>query len=179
MIKIYKKKIMFYFFGRLSEEKGLKVFLEVCKELPNINFKIAGTGPLEEECQKIKNIDYVGFKTGKDLEQLISKAQFSVYPSIWYENCPLSILESQSMGTPVITANYGGMQELVEKGKTGILINKVDKDNLKKAILELYNNKNEIKKMSEQCIKKRNNMISIEQYCDKIMKIYKKVLKEG
>ena len=41
------------FFGRLSEEKGLDIFLDVCKELPNIYFKIAGTGPLEKECTGI------------------------------------------------------------------------------------------------------------------------------
>ena len=117
------------FFGRLSEEKGLDIFLDVCKELPDIYFKIAGTGPLEKECTGVKNVEFVGFKTGKDLEELISRAKFSIYPSVWYENCPLSILESESLGTPVITANYGGMKELVEDEKTGVLVDKIDKYN--------------------------------------------------
>lgn len=175
----YDKENYILFFGRLSEEKGLKIFLEVCKELKNIQFKVAGTGPLQSLCENFSpNVEYVGFKTGKDLEQLIAKAKFSVYPSIWYENCPLSILESESLGTPVITANYGGMKELVDDGETGILINKIDKDSLKNAIMNLYNDDKKINEMSKKCIEKRESMISMEQYCKKLEEIYKQVLKE-
>lgn len=172
-----KKDDYVLFFGRLSEEKGLNIFLDVCKELPNIHFKIAGTGPLEKACTEIENIEFVGFKTGKELEELIAKAKFSVYPSVWYENCPLSILEAESLGTPVITANYGGMKELVEDGKTGVLVNKIDKENLKNAILNLYSDNEKIVKMAKNCIAKREDMISMKQYCDKITKIYEETIK--
>lgn len=172
--KKIKKDNYVLFFGRLSEEKGLDVFLDVCKKLPNIKFKIAGTGPLEKKCVNIKNVDFVGFKTGIELENLIAKAKFSVYPSVWYENCPLSILESESLGTPVITANYGGMKELVEDGLTGILVDKIDKENLKYAIETLYNDDKKIKNMSENCIEKRKRMTSMKQYCDKLLEIYEK-----
>ena len=175
----YDKENYILFFGRLSDEKGLRIFLEVCKELKNIKFKVAGTGPLQSLCGNFSsNVEYVGFKTGKDLEQLISKAKFSVYPSIWYENCPLSILESESLGTPVITANYGGMKELVDDGETGILINKIDKDSLKNAIMSLYNDDKKINEMSKKCIEKREKMISMDQYCKKLEEIYNQVLKE-
>ena len=172
----YEKDNYVLFFGRLSEEKGLEIFLNACKELPHIHFKVAGTGPLEKKCKEIDNVEYVGFKTGKELEELIAKAKFSVYPSVWYENCPLSILEAESLGTPVITANYGGMKELVENDKTGILIDKIDVDNLKKAIDSLYNNDEKLKEMKKNCIAKRSIMISMEQYCNKINEIYKKVI---
>ena len=178
-LECYEKENYILFFGRLSDEKGLRIFLEVCKELKNIKFKVAGTGPLQSLCGNFSsNVEYVGFKTGKDLEQLIAKAKFSVYPSIWYENCPLSILESESLGTPVITANYGGMKELVDDGKTGILINKIDKDSLKNAIMSLYNDDKKIKEMSKKCVEKREKMISMDQYCKKLEEIYNQVLKE-
>lgn len=173
----YDKEDYVLFFGRLSEEKGLDIFLKVCKELPNVNFKIAGTGPLEEKCKNINNVEFVGFKTGKDLEKLIAKAKFSVYPSVWYENCPLSILESESLGTPVITANYGGMKELVEDDKTGLLVDKIDVDSLKRSIELLYKNDEKLNIMKENCIAKRSKMVSIEQYCSQLMEIYKKVIK--
>ena len=129
-------------------------------------------------CKNVKNIDFVGFKTGKDLEELIAKAQFSVYPSIWYENCPLSILESESLGTPVITAKYGGMMELVENNITGVLIDEINVENLKNAILSLYNSKSKIEKMSKNCIDKRDRMITLNEYCEKIMGIYKDIIDE-
>lgn len=170
----YKKDNYVLFFGRLSEEKGLSIFLECCKALPNINFKIAGTGPLDYMCKNIKNVEFVGFKTGRELESLIAKAKFSVYPSIWYENCPLSILESESLGTPVITSKQGGMMELVEDKKTGILVENINKNNLKKAIENLYKDDKLISQMSKNCINKRKNMISLEEYCNKLLNIYEK-----
>ncbi len=169
------------YFGRLSEEKGLDIFLDVCKELPNLQFIIAGTGWLEDICKeadkRLENVKFVGFKTGKELETLISKAKFSVYPSVWYENCPLSILESESFGTPVITGNFGGMRELVEKNSTGILIDNMNKEELKEAIEQLYND-NKLKNMEENCIKKRNEMMSLNEYCNKLIGIYEQVLEE-
>lgn len=167
----FKEDYILYF-GRLSNEKGLDILLEAVKELPQVRVKIVGAGPLEDKCIGIKNVEYGGFKTGEELREIIKKAKFTIYPSVWYENCPLSILESESLGTPVITANYGGMKELVTDNETGILLNTITKDSLKNAILNLYNNENKIKKMSENCLLRRNEMITIEKYCEQIMNIY-------
>lgn len=172
----YKKEDYVLFFGRLSEEKGVKIFLEICIECPNIKFKIAGTGPLENCCKNIENVEFLGFKSGQDLEEIIAKAKFSVYPSIWYENCPLSILESESLGTPVMTADYGGMKELVEEGETGKLVrNILDKEEFKAEILNLYKNDILLDNMSKKCLEKRNEMINLKEYGDRILKIYYEV----
>lgn len=64
------------------------------KELPDVQFFFAGTGPLEETVNGIKNIKNVGFQKGEALEKLIREARFSIYPSEWYENCPFSVMES-------------------------------------------------------------------------------------
>ena len=60
-----------------------------------MQFIFAGTGPLEETVNGIKNIMNVGFQKGGALEKLIREARFSIYPSEWYENCPFSVMESQ------------------------------------------------------------------------------------
>lgn len=171
----YYKEDYVLFFGRLSEEKGVKIFIEACKELRNIKFKIAGAGPLENICKNVSNISFEGFKTGKDLKELIGKAMFVVYPSICYENCPLSILEAESLGTPVLTVNYGGAKELVEEGETGELITEVNKNELKSYILKMYNNKEKLKEMSNNCINKK--MYTLDEYCNDLENIYKKILK--
>ena len=162
------------YFGRISEEKGIKNLLEICKELKNIQFKIAGMGPLEEECKNIPNVQFEGFKTGKELDEIIKKAKFVVYPSIWFENCPLSVLEAESLGTPVLTVNYGGTKELVEENITGLLIDKVDKQTLKTNILKMYNDGEKLKRMSYNCLNKK--MHTLEEYSNYIEEIYKKVL---
>ena len=83
------------YFGRFSEEKGIGTLIKVCKELPDVQFIFAGTGPLEETVNGIKNIKNVGFQKGEALEKLIREARFSIYPSEWYENCPFSVMEYQ------------------------------------------------------------------------------------
>lgn len=177
-ISLEKEDYILYF-GRLSEEKGLKMFLNACRQLPFLSFKIAGSGPMEEQCKGIDNVEFVGFKTGKELDDLISKALFSVYPSIWYENCPLSILESESLGTPVLASNLGGIPELIEDGRTGVLLQELSTKGLIKAIDDLYKDKDLLAKMQKACLEKRNDMISLEKYCNTLMMIYKKALKES
>lgn len=166
------------FFGRLSEEKGLEIFLNSCRRLPHIKFKIAGTGPLESMCKGIPNVEFVGFKKGEELNELISRAMFSVYPSIWYENCPLSILESESLGTPVIASKMGGIPELIENNETGILIEDLNVDNLAKEIDGLVQDKEKRLKMSRNCIDKRSKMISLEAYGNRMIAIYSQYIKE-
>lgn len=175
--EITKKEDYVLYFGRLAEEKGLIELIEAMKKLPNIKLKIAGTGPLEKIIKSESNIEYVGFKTGDELKELIAKAKFAIYPSVWFENCPLSILEAESYGTPVITANYGGMKELVENNETGILINEINPENLRKIIEELYNDDNKIRYMSKNCIDKRKKMITLQQYTNKLEELYTTIYK--
>lgn len=166
------KKDYIVYFGRFSEEKGINTLLEVCKSLPNIQFVFAGTGPLENRINQIKNIKNVGFKSGNDLEKLIREARFSVYPSEWYENCPFSVIESQMYGTPVIGANIGGIPELIQINQTGELFKSGNTDDLKDKINKLWNNKGLCEKYSHNC--KNTKFDTIESYYKKLMKIYQR-----
>lgn len=51
-------------------------------------------------------------------------ARFSVIPSEWYENNPLSVIEAQCLGTPVLGARIGGIPELIEEGKAECCLNR-------------------------------------------------------
>lgn len=57
----YRKKDYVLYFGRFSEEKGINTLIKVCKELPDVQFIYAGTGPLEESIKGVSNIQNVGF----------------------------------------------------------------------------------------------------------------------
>ncbi len=165
-----EKKDYVIYFGRYSQEKGVKTLLDVCRELPGVSFIFAGKGPLEDELEGIDNVKNVGFKTGKEFETLIRQAKFSVYPSEWYENCPFSVMESISMGTPVIGANTGGIPELIDDGKTGILFKSGDKEELKNTILKAVNDKALALKMAENC--KKAEFDTLGTYTDKLIEIY-------
>lgn len=115
----------FLFFGRLSYEKGVMTLLKAFKELPQCSLKVVGTGPKEEELKAfardngMKNVTFLGYKTGKELTDLVSNAYFVIVPSEWYENNPMTIIEAYSVGTPVIGARIGGIPEIVVDGQTG------------------------------------------------------------
>ncbi|MCD8335930.1 MAG: glycosyltransferase [Lachnospiraceae bacterium] len=158
------------YFGRFSEEKGIKTLISVCRELPDVQFIFAGTGSLEDEMKGVKNIKNVGFQTGEALETLIREARFSIYPSEWYENCPFSVMESQMYGTPVLGANIGGIPELITVGKTGELFESGNKEELKKQIQRLWEDKELTDSYSWNC--KYISFDTVEQYYQKIMKIY-------
>lgn len=160
------------YFGRYSEEKGIRTLMNVCRKLPEISFVFAGSGPLENEAAQIENIKNMGFLTGERLYQLIREAEFSVYPSEWYENCPFSVMESISFGTPVLGAEIGGIPELIREGETGELFASGDEDGLCRKIKEMWNDQERLHKYVENCREK--NFDTVEEYCEKLIQLYKK-----
>lgn len=158
------------YFGRFSSEKGIGALVAACRQLPEIDFVFAGSGPMEGEFKNIFNIKNVGFKKGGELVRLIKNAAFSVYPSQWYENCPFSVMESISYGTPVLGARIGGIPELVEDGVTGELFTSGDIDELTDRILSMWSDPEKLKKYRKNCAEARFDTIG--EYAQKLLQIY-------
>lgn len=165
MWKNVEKKDYVLYFGRFSQEKGVKTLVEVCKSLPEVQFVFAGTGPLENLLDGIPNIKNVGFQSGEELETLIREARVTVCPSEVYENCPFSVIESQMYGTPVVGADIGGLPELVKVGETGELFESGNCEQLKEKIMVFYNN-DKYARFFENC--RKAEFISTKEYCKKL-----------
>jgi len=111
--------------GRLSSEKGLDVLLRAWKGLGAlVPLKIAGEGPLADHCKRASSenpaIEYLGHKSLPEVLTLMGNALALVFPSLWYEGFPRTIVESLAKGTPVIASNLGSMQELIAHRRTGL-----------------------------------------------------------
>ena len=124
------------FVGRLSSEKGIEDLLDVAAHLP-YSLKVAGSGTLEP-AMRIKyaacsNIEFLGMLDAPDVARLLAGARFSIVPSQWYENNPLSVVESLCAGTPVAGSNMGGIPELIDSSN-GIVFQPYDKETLSTAI---------------------------------------------
>lgn len=102
--------------GRLSPEKGVETLLETASRLPH-KLKVAGTGPLEDVLRAryghCDNIEFMGHLGADQVAHLLQGARASVVPSQWYENNPLSVIESLCAGTPVVGTDMGGIPELI------------------------------------------------------------------
>ena len=164
------------FAGRLSKEKGVEYLAETAKLLPEYTFMVAGDGPDKNMLENIENVKLVGFLTGGKLIEFMGNAKVLVVPSIWYENCPLSILEAQCMGVPVVTMNNGGMAELIKDGVTGILVNEVSPEGLALGLRRALENEEYYKTLKENCKKEKENILSVETYCDILIEEYKKLV---
>ena len=167
-----EKEDYILFFGRFSIEKGIETLTKVCKELPQIPFRFAGTGPMEDLVDQCPNVKKLGFLSGKELYSTIAKARFTIFPSECYENCPFTVMESQIYGTPVIGSRLGGTPELLEENVTGELFECGNATELKEKILKLWENKELQKQYSMAC--KNVKFDNLQTYVEKILEIYER-----
>ena len=136
----YDKEDYYCFIGRLSFEKGIETLIEAARTLP-YHLKIIGSGPLADilkEKAKGANIEFTGYKEWPEIKEIVGKARFSVVPSEWYENNPLSMIEAQCLGTPVLGANIGGIPELIKEGVNGMCFESRNIMDLKNKIEKMF-----------------------------------------
>ncbi|MBO5248092.1 MAG: glycosyltransferase family 4 protein [Clostridia bacterium] len=138
-------------FGHLSRDKGTLTLLEVAKRMPNVRFLFAGYGAAVDAIEAVPNAEYVGFQTGNDLKELISRALCTVYPSQWFENCPFSVIESQMYGTPVIGSRMGGIPELIQDGATGLMFEAGNVDDLEQKLRYLLESPDVLDAYTKNC----------------------------
>lgn len=167
--KSVSKKEYLLFFGRYSEEKGLRTLLSVCRSLPQIPFVFAGSGPLEPLLEGIPNLRNVGFLNGEALTETIRSARFSVCPSECNENCPFSVMESIMAGTPVLGSDRGGIPELIEPDRTGWLFPAGNEEALREKIEALWESD-----LPERCADACRSVQfdDLEAYGEKLMRLY-------
>ncbi|SEN13575.1 glycosyltransferase family 4 protein [Nitrosomonas marina] len=121
----YKAGEYFLYFGRLAPEKGVDTLIKAAL-MTGVKLKLAGTGPDEKKLHRLvpegcNTIEFLGYRSGDTLKSLIQHARAVVLPSQWYENAPISILESYACGKPVIGSWIGGIPEMLKPGETGFL----------------------------------------------------------
>ena len=164
------------FVGRLSKEKGIENIRDAAKLLPEYKFIVAGSGPDEGILKDVKNIKLTGFLTGEKLTELMRNAKVLLLPSVCYENCPLSILEAHSMSVPVVTMNSGGMAELVKDGVTGTLVKEPTPEGIALKLKETLENEEYYNTLIENCKNEKDNILSVEDYVDILVKEYEKLI---
>lgn len=123
------------FAGRLSAEKGIATLLAAWDGLQRspLRLKIAGDGPLLPEVVRHADrsgVEYLGALPRQEIQALLHSATVLVYPSVCYENFPLSIVEAFAAGVPVVASGMGAMAEIIEDGRTGLHFRPGDPEDL-------------------------------------------------
>ena len=179
------KKYDVLFVGRLTKAKGVDILLKAIKILKEkyqkeIKAAIVGKGYLEEELKELvmeleieKEIEFLGVR--RDIEKLMKSTKLFVLPSRW-EGLPLTILEAMSSGAGIIATKVGGIPEIIQNGKEGILISPKDSATLAGAIAELLKDRELRVKLGINAYKKVKEKYSIEVYIKNILELYKSLL---
>lgn len=173
------------YFGRIIKEKGVLNLIKAFKNIENNKLYIAGDGPDMEKVKKYikdnkleEKIKLLGFLNSDQVKNYVRKARFIVVPSVWYENCPYSVLEALAMGKPIIGSNLGGIHELVKNNETGLIYKYDDINDLTDKMIVLFEDKNKAEEMGKNAKEIAKSKFSKDAYYDKIIKIYEGVMKD-
>ena len=128
------------FVGRLSPEKGAFVFAEAA-EGAGVTATFVGDGPIADELRaRFPRARLLGWAAPEAARQAIRAARALVFPSLWYEGQPLTVLEAKAMGTPVIVSDACAGREEIEDGVSGLWFRSADPQSLADAMRQLSDN---------------------------------------
>ena len=173
------------YFGRITEEKGVETIIKAYEKLPGYELKIMGDDTTEEakrlkayvEKRKIKNVEFLGFKSGIELENVIKGARFTLIPSIWYDNLPNTALESFQYSKPVIASNIGSLPELVVDGVNGFLFEAGNDKALVEAIKKFDDNESVVN-MGAESRKRLETRFAPQTHYEVLMKVFNSVRRQ-
>lgn len=178
----YTNKGYFLYAGRLDKVKGLDILLKTMKTLPDITLHIAGTGPEEDNLKIIKadlnlsNVHFLGYLMAEELENEYKNCIATILPSNWFENFPVSIIESFVYGKPVIGANVGGIPEMIETGINGLVFELKDVNQLANAIKKLSLDNKLVIEMGKNARQKAELLYGPQLHYEKLISSYQTLI---
>mgnify|MGYP003292787098 CR=1 FL=1 len=170
------------YFGRISEEKGVETAIKAYEQLPDHKLRIMGDDTTDEAVRlkkyvvenELSNIEFLGFRRGEELEEVIKGARFTLIPSIWYDNLPNTALESFQYSKPVIASDIGSLPELVEDGVNGFLFGPGNPEALREKVLQLDDTAL-VEKMGAASRERLERHFSPEAHYDALMGVFEQV----
>jgi glycosyltransferase involved in cell wall biosynthesis len=167
--------------GRLVEIKAPHRILEIARIIRNSNTKIkfivAGDGHLREniqlqsECEGLP-IEFLGWT--KNVEEVLAKSDLLLLTSI-NEGTPVSIIEAQRMGKPVISTNVGSIEEVISINRSGYAIS-YDPEKFAELIEEFALNEDLLRDFSEEAIRFSKEKFTPERLANDYLQIYRTLI---
>jgi len=173
----YKKHFNIGFVGRVTKIKGLDILIE---SLLLLDFKytmyIAGDGDMLSFYKKMvknlgieKKVFFLGYVN--NIIDIYNKFDICICSS-YSEAFPLSIIEAQASGVPVIASNISSINEIIIDGNTGLLFKVGDKRDLANKINKIYYNRKLYEFVKENAIKNVRKKYSLNRFMLSIQKVY-------
>jgi glycosyltransferase involved in cell wall biosynthesis len=153
-------RLHFGYIGAFHPHKGVHLLLDAFRGLGDqATLHLHGSSfntPVSEAhfkrftADSMEGVVLHGGYDNNDLGQILASLDAVVIPSIWYENSPLTIQEAQLAGVPVITADVGGMAELVRDGVDGRLFHCNDSADLRRVLIDCIAHPEQLARFRDQ-----------------------------
>lgn len=171
------------YIGRLSKEKGILNLINAFSKLDSGKLYIAGEGSEKDNIEKIirennleQRVELLGFLSKADVIDWTRRCRFTVVPSIWYENCPYSVMETLAIGKTVIGANIAGIPELVKDNRSGFIYKYDDINDLADKMRILFEDKSLAEEFGKKAKIDASEFYAKNVYYKKIMDIYENLI---
>ena len=182
----------FCYIGRIAEDKGLIVMVRALLRLKEKGLypETIIVGEYENEygngikdlCKDndLMNVYFTGFLDRKSVLSIVGSSGFCIVPSLWFDNMPNSIIESQAMGVPTIASDIGSLPEMIENGKNGYLFKPGDDYDLaEKMELALNMNHEELNSMHTNSLEFVKKNCSAERHYTTLLGAFESVTHRG
>lgn len=159
------------FAGALVPHKGVDLLIEAYAKIlthyRDATLEIYGTAslwgadewlPYQEIERQLKGVTFHGAVSQRDLAEAMRGAGICVVSSRWFDSFPLTLLEAQASGTPVIGFDIGGVGESIDHGVTGVVVPELSADALADALHDLFQHPEKQREFSRNCLQKRESL---------------------
>ena len=173
--------------GTLRSVKGHKYLIQaiplILDKFPHTRLVLVGDGPLRSELERLaeklkvrERIMFLGYRP--DVSELMNIFDIFILPSL-SEGLSNVLLEAMAASKPVIATNVGGNPEVVEDGRTGLLVPPKDPKKIAEAVNELLDNKNKRLEMGKAGLERVKEKFSISKTVREYKEVYLEVLHKG
>ena len=176
--------------GRLTSLKGHTFFLramaKVIRSIPHARIWIVGDAPPQKGAYKKdlevlvrrlgmeSHVEFLGSR--QDVPAILSRSNILVLSTVTQEAFGRVILEAQASGVPVVATNVGGVIDIIDDGKTGLLVPPKDIDAMAKAVIRLYKDKALVQRIVIEAQKKLKNHFTLEHMASSTVRVYEELL---
>jgi glycosyltransferase involved in cell wall biosynthesis len=173
------------FVGRLNPVKGVEYLIDamagIKKKGTDVELTIAGDGPERKRLENLSkrlnvynHVRFLGMVDRLKIASLMSESDIFVLPSI-SEGFPLVVLEAMACGLPIIATKVGGLPEVIEEGRNGLLVNPRDSVALASSILLLLQNEAQRDIIAEEN-RKKSMLFGWERVVSVLEEEYRRIL---
>ncbi len=164
------------FYGRIGEEKGIRILMKIWDKFNDIPLVVMGGGPLEDEfaqwAKKHDNVYYLGYTEHNLCLSIVKGGEFVVFPSIWYEGCSMVEIEAQSLGKGLVATDLGFSKEAIKNGYNGFNVKLGDTNGFIMTIRKLWESPDLCKKVGVNARHDYETKYLPEDNYNQLVKIY-------